>query len=469
MSNYSLYIDGASASSDRYYDVINPATEEVIAQAPYASSAQVDAAVLAAHQAFSGWAKDESLRGAALKQAAAAIRSRSEEIAKLITLEQGRPIHFAIGEVAGAAATLEHYAHFDLPPLSPLRHDHEKFVAIERRPLGVVAAITPWNVPIILLILKVAPALKAGNTVVIKPSEFTPLSTLLLGDILHGIFPAGVFNIISGPGEVGERLSQHSLVKRITFTGSVATGKKIYAGAASDVKRLTLELGGNDAAIVLDDADPNAIAEKIFWGAFWNSGQICFAIKRVYVHERIFQPLLEALVARAKATKVGNGLDAGVELGPITNAIQFEKVKYFVADALKHGANIHAGGEALPGPGYFYPPTIVTGVGKGVALVDDEQFGPVLPIIAFSDEQDAIRQANSSPFGLGASVWTADTQRGLAVVRQLDVGLAWVNQHGDIHPGAPKGGFKWSGLGYEGGLRGYEEFSELQVVNAALN
>ena len=469
MSEYSLYIDGALVSSDHYFDVINPATEEIIAKAPYATSAQVDASVQAAHKAFPNWAKDESLRSAALKLAAEAIRRHSQDIAKLITLEQGRPIHFAIGEVAGAAATLEHYADFDLPPLLPLRADNEKFIAIERRPLGVVAAITPWNVPIILLILKIAPALKAGNTVVIKPSEFTPLSTLLLGELLHGIFPAGVLNIISGPGEVGARLSQHSLVKKITFTGSVATGKKLYAGAASDIKRLTLELGGNDAAIVLDDADPKAIAEKIFWGAFWNSGQICFAIKRVYVHESIFQQLLDALVERTKAAKMGNGLEDGVELGPITNAIQFEKVKYFVADALKHGAKIHAGGEALTGPGYFYPPTIVTGVGEGVALVDEEQFGPVLPIIPFADERDAIRQANTSPFGLGASVWTADTKRGLAVVRQLDVGLAWVNQHGDIHPGAPKGGFKWSGLGYEGGLRGYEEFSELQVVNASLN
>jgi len=469
MSEYSLYIDGDLVSSDRYYDVINPATEEIVAQAPYASSAQVDAAIQAAHKAFPSWTKDESSRSVALKLAAEAIRKRSEDIAKLITLEQGRPIHFAIGEVAGAAATLEHYANFDLPPLLPLRSDSEKFVAIERRALGVVAAITPWNVPIILLILKVAPALKAGNTVVIKPSEFTPLSTLLLGEVLNGIFPAGVLNIISGDGEVGAQLSQHHLVKKITFTGSVATGKKLYAGAASDVKRLTLELGGNDAAIVLDDADPKTIVEKIFWGAFWNSGQICFAIKRVYVHERIFPQLLEALIERAKAAKVGNGFEQDVELGPITNAIQFEKVKYFVADALKHGAKIHTGGAALAGPGYFYPPTIVTGVGEGVALVDEEQFGPVLPIIPFSDEKDAIRQANASPFGLGASVWTADAQRGLAVVRQLDVGLAWVNQHGDIHPGAPKGGFKWSGLGYEGGLRGYEEFSELQVVNAALN
>jgi len=469
MSEYSLYIDGSLVSADRYYDVINPATEGVVAQAPYASNAQVEAAVQAAHKAFFNWSIGATQRGGALKLAAEAILKRSEEIAKLITLEQGRPFHFAIGEVAGAAATLDHYADFDLPPLLPLRADNEKFVAIERRPLGVVAAITPWNVPIILLILKIAPALKAGNTVVIKPSEFTPLSTLILGDILNGIFPAGVLNIISGPGDVGEQLSQHHLVKKITFTGSVATGKKLYSGAAADIKRLTLELGGNDAAIVLDDADPKAIAEKIFWGAFWNSGQICFAIKRVYVHERLFPQLLEALVERAKATKVGNGFEAGVELGPITNAIQFEKVKHFVADALKHGAQIHSGGEALPGPGFFYPPTIVTGVGEGVALVDEEQFGPVLPIIPFTDEKDAIRQANSSPFGLGASVWTSDAQRGLSVVRQLDVGLAWVNQHGDIHPGAPKGGFKWSGLGYEGGLRGYEDFLELQVVNAALN
>ncbi|HEY0268700.1 MAG TPA: aldehyde dehydrogenase family protein, partial [Methyloradius sp.] len=358
MSKYKLLIDGNLLDASQYDPVINPATEEIIAYAARASLSQVDQAVEAAHHAFPKWAENETLRKETLLKAASALKARAQEVANLITQEQGRPLHFALGEVAGTIATFEHYANFDLPQPEPLRDDPERFVSIERRPLGVVAAITPWNVPLILLVLKLAPALRAGNTVVAKPSEYTPLSTLLLGDILKDIFPHGVLNIIAGPGEVGERLSLHPLVRKVTFTGSVATGKRLFAGAATDLKRLTLELGGNDAAIVLDDADPEAIAEKIFWGAFWNSGQICFAIKRLYVHEKVFAPLLAALIARAERTKVGNGLEEGIELGPLTNLQQYVRVKELVADAKNNGAQIHTGGEEIKGPGYFYPPTL---------------------------------------------------------------------------------------------------------------
>ncbi|MGX8884266.1 aldehyde dehydrogenase family protein [Methylovorus sp. SPW-M1] len=468
MSTFHLLIDGHLQASDQSDVVINPATELEVGRAPRASATQVDQAVEAAHQAFHRWASEPEVRQQALRGAAAAIRQHADALARLITQEQGRPLHFTQGELAGAAATFEHYAGFAAPSDVVLQQDEQKRVSIERRPFGVVAAITPWNVPIILLVLKIAPALKAGNTVVAKPSEYTPLSTLYLGEILKDVFPPGVLNVIAGDGQVGARLASHPLVQKVTFTGSVATGKKLYASAAQDVKRLTLELGGNDAAIVLEDANVDAIAEKIFWGAFWNSGQVCFAIKRLYVHEAVFQPLLDALVKRAQKTRVGDGQLPGTELGPLTNKAQFERVISLVEDARRHGATIHSGGAALPGPGYFYPPTLVTGIGAGVALVDEEQFGPVLPLIPFREEQEAVRQANDSPFGLGASVWTANPERGLALVRQLQAGLAWVNQHGDIHPGAPKGGYKSSGLGYEGGLRGYDEFSELQVVNAAL-
>jgi acyl-CoA reductase-like NAD-dependent aldehyde dehydrogenase len=439
----------------------------VFASAARATPAQVDRAVTAAQRAFPAWSADAQQRSAVLHAAAAALAARSEEVANLITREQGRPLRFARGEVAGAIGVLKHYADFELPVAEVLRDDAQRSVRIERRPLGVVAAITPWNVPIVLLIIKLAPALRAGNTVVAKPSEHTPLSTLLLADIFKDIFPAGVLNIIAGPGAVGEQLTRHPLVRHIAFTGSVATGKRLYAGAADDVKRVTLELGGNDAAIVLEDADPQAIAEPLFWAAFWNSGQICFAIKRLYVHQKVFEPLLAALVARAERTRIGAGIDAETELGPLTNRQQFERVAALVDDAKRHGAIVHSGGAALDGPGYFYPPTFITGIGQGVALVDEEQFGPVLPIIPFTDVDDAIEQANASHFGLGASVWTRDLAHGETVARRLDAGLAWVNNHGDLHPAAPKGGYKWSGLGYEGGQRGFEQFSELQVVNIA--
>lgn len=468
MTTYSLLIDGQLQRGQQNDEVQDPATLEVIGVAPRASDSQVDQAVEAAHAAFGAWSADEALRRQALRDAASALRSRSEEIATLITREQGRPFHFTQGEVAGAIATFEHYAEYAPAEVEVLRDDAQRTVQIERRPFGVVAAITPWNVPIILLVLKLAPALLAGNTVVAKPSEYTPLATLLLGEILQPVFPPGVLNIIAGAGAVGERLTRHPKVRNITFTGSVATGKRLFANAAQDVKRLTLELGGNDAAIVLDDAQPEAIAEKLFWGAFWNSGQVCFAIKRLYVHASLFEPLTQALAARAERTVLGHGLDPASELGPLTTAAQFERVKELVADAKAHGARIHSGGEALAGPGYFYPPTLVSGVGAGVRLVDEEQFGPVLPIIVYHDLEDAIAQANASEYGLGASVWTSNIERGKDVAKRLQAGLVWVNQHLEIHPGAPKGGHKWSGLGYEGGQRGYAQFTELQVLNVAL-
>lgn len=467
MTHYALLIDGQLHTGEQHDEVFDPATEQRVGHAARASAAQVDAAVEAAQRAFAQWAADPQARRQALALAAGVLRENSQPIAELISREQGRPLRFTLGEVAGAAATLDHYANFEAPAAQVLRDDDQRLVRLERRPLGVVAAITPWNVPIILLVLKLAPALHAGNTVVAKPSEHTPLSTLLLGQLLKDVFPAGVLNIVAGDGAVGERLSQHPKVRHITFTGSVATGKHLYARAADDLKRLTLELGGNDAALVLADADIPAIAESLFWGAFWNSGQVCFAIKRLYVHRSLFEPLIAALVQRAENTRLGSGLDPDTELGPLTNRQQLERVKALVADARAQGAVIHSGGHQPDRPGYFFAPTIVSGIGAGVALVDEEQFGPVLPVIAFDDVEEAIALANASPFGLGASVWTRDESLGEAIVRRLDAGLAWVNQHLDVHPGAPKGGYKWSGLGYEGGLRGYDAFSDLQVINIA--
>ncbi|MDN6855039.1 aldehyde dehydrogenase family protein [Pseudomonas sp. CAN2814] len=465
MSRHELLIDGRPQAAAHYDRVIDPASEELVGEAARASLEQVDQAVEAASHAFPAWAADLDIRRQSLARAAERVRENAKALAELITREQGRPLRSTLEEVAGVAATFEHHAHLDLPADTALRDDGERLVKISRRPHGVVAAITPWNVPLILLVLKIAPALHAGNTVVAKPSEHTPLSTLLLAGLLAEVFPAGVLNVVAGAGDVGEHLVRHSGVRHVTFTGSVATGKRLYARAADDLKRLTLELGGNDAALVLEDADLDAIVEPLFWGAFWNSGQVCFAIKRLYVHSSLFEPLLAALAERAQRTRLGHGLDPQTELGPLTNAQQLERVIALVEDARVRGARIHSGGVQPEGPGYFYPPTLVSGIAAGVALVDEEQFGPVLPVIPFDDVEHAIAQANASPYGLGASVWTRDLARGEAIAARLEAGLAWVNQHGHIQPGAPKGGHKWSGLGYEGGQRGYEAFSELQVLN----
>src|ERR1700683_765416 len=261
---------------------------------------------------------------------------------------------------------------------------HAGRIEIHRKPVGVVAAITPWNYPIMLAMWKIAPALLAGNTVVLKPSPFTPITSLMLGEILRDIIPPGVLNVVSGGDELGAMMTSHPVPRKISFTGSVETGKHVAAAAAPDLKRVTLELGGNDAAIILADVDPAAVAPKIFWGAFENSGQICSAIKRVYVPEQMYNALLDNLSEIAKGVKVGDGLEAGTQLGPINNKMQFERVTELVEDAKKHGAKIASGGSRVGKEGYFFAPTIVGNISDGVRLVDEEQFGPALPLIPYT-------------------------------------------------------------------------------------
>ncbi|HEV7731645.1 MAG TPA: aldehyde dehydrogenase family protein [Candidatus Binatia bacterium] len=464
MEAYSMVINGRSVATPEQDDVINPARGEPFATCPRGSAAHVDEAVLAAAAAYKSWRRDEAFRREKLRECASAIQGRAQEIAQVLSLEQGKPVAAAMGEVFGASMWFSYYAGLELSP-EILSDDGEKRIEVVRKPLGVVAAITPWNFPVILLAWKLAPAWLAGNTVVAKPSPYTPLTSLMVAETLRDIVPAGVLNVLSGGNELGALLSKHPLVRKISFTGSVNTGKKIAAVAAEDLKRVTLELGGNDPAIVLDDVDPKAVAEGLFWGAFQNSGQVCTAIKRLYVHEKVYQPIVDGLVERARKVKVGDGMDPDTQLGPINNKMQLERVMGLVEDAKKNGGTVRAGGVRLEGSGYFYPPTIVTDVGEGVRLVDEEQFGTALPIIKYSKLEDAIEQANRTHYGLGGSVWSSDTERGKEVVQELESGTGWVNHHMDITPFAPFGGSKWSGIGYENGRWGYEAFTELQVVN----
>jgi acyl-CoA reductase-like NAD-dependent aldehyde dehydrogenase len=346
-----------------------------------------------------------------------------------------------------------------------LQEDGDKRFQIVGKPVGVVAAFTPWTFPVILVSWELAPAFLAGNTVVAKPSPFTPLSSLLVADILKDVVPPGTLSIVAGDGPLGAYLSSHPLVRKISFTGSVATGKKVMLAAADDLKRVTLELGGNDAAIVLDDVNPDEVAEGLFWGAFQNSGQVCAAIKRLYVPEQLHDSIVAKLVDRAKRTKVGNGMEPDVELGPINNDMQFQKVLGLVEDARKSGGKIEVGGERMGSKGYFLPPTIVTGLGAGAKLVDEEQFGTALPIIKYKHLSDALEQANRSHFGLGGSVWSSNADRAEEVARELESGTVWVNQHIDLSPLQPFGGHKWSGIGVENGKWGYNEFTQVQVVD----
>jgi acyl-CoA reductase-like NAD-dependent aldehyde dehydrogenase len=465
-TSYAMLIDGCAVRVPEQDDVIDPAKGAPFATVPRGTKAHVDEAVAAAGTAYRTWRTDEALRRRKLGECAKAIQARVQEIGKILSLEQGKPLAAAVGEVFGASIWFSYYAGYQPAP-EVLQDDAEKRIEVVRKPLGVVAAITPWNFPVILLSWKVAPALLAGNTVVLKPSPYTPITSLMVAEVLREILPPGVLNVLSGGNELGAQLASHPDVRKISFTGSVATGKKVAVVAAADLKRATLELGGNDPAIVLDDVDPNAVAEKLFWGAFQNSGQVCTAIKRLYVHEKVYEPIVAKLVERAKKTKVGSGLAEGTELGPINNKMQLERVMSLVDDARKQGATVEAGGVRLEGSGYFYPPTIVTNVHEGVRLVDEEQFGTALPVLKYSKLDDVLAEANRTHYGLGGSIWTSNLERGAKLVQELESGTGWVNHHMDITPFAPFGGAKWSGLGYENGRWGYEAFTDLQVVNVS--
>lgn len=466
MSDFSLTIAGAEASSHAHFDVVNPASGKAFAASPDATRAQLDVAVDSARTAFRGWRCDEAERRGALVRCAEVLGAAAPAIGRILTQEQGKPLAEAVNEVRGAAAWFQITAGLPLER-EVLQDDDELRIELHRKPLGVVGAITPWNYPVILAVWKIAPALLAGNSVVLKPSPYTPLSSLKMGEVLRDVLPPGVLNVLSGGDELGRWICEHPAVRKISFTGSVATGKKIAQTAAPDLKRVTLELGGNDPAIVLGDVDPTAVAGKVFKAAFANSGQVCVAVKRLYVHESIYGRVLDEVATLARRARVGDGLEEGVEYGPVNNAPQFQRVCELVDEARAAGATIHAGGGRRAGEGYFFEPTIVSDVTEGVRLVDEEQFGPALPVMPFHDVDEALARANASHFGLGGSVWTHDVERGADLARRLECGTGWVNQHLNLVPNAPFGGSKWSGIGYENGPWGLAAFSEFQVINIA--
>ncbi len=468
MIQLKMTINGKSFNGESTsFSVINPATEQSICECPAASAEQVDAAVNSARHAFKTW-KQTTLaqRCELLGKCAQVIDNHRQELAELLTREQGKPLADALGEVESSVEELRNIAKMN-PPSVILQDDAEAKVEVHHKPIGVVAAITPWNYPVYIAIGSLGMALLAGNTLVLKPSPYTPLTSLRIGELLRDVVPAGVINIISGSDEVGALLTKHPGIDKITFTGSVSTGKKIAQIAAKHLKPVTLELGGNDPAIVLADVDIQKVAEPIFWGAFTNTGQICIAIKRLYVHESIFEPLVAELKKIAESIKLGDGLEAGTQMGPLNNAAQLKKVKSLVADAKRAGAKIITGGKSLRRPGYFYQPTLVTQIKEGVRLVDEEQFGPVLPILTYRDLDEVIDRANATPMGLGASVWSSDWQKAAMIAQRLDSGTAWVNRAFTTHPDAPFGGVKNSGIGREGGIWGYSGATHVQTLSVA--
>ncbi|GAA1838605.1 aldehyde dehydrogenase family protein [Pseudonocardia ailaonensis] len=467
MGTFTMTIDGRGVGSARHLDVIDPATEQVCGQAPDCSPEQLDEALEAAATAFRGWsALDGEYRAKSLVAAADTLERETEELAALLTAEQGKPLGQARTEIASAVRWLRYFAGFR-PGREVVQDDEVASVEVVRRPLGVVGAITPWNFPISLAFWKIAPALAAGNAVVVKPSPYTPLTTLRVGELLRGVLPDGVLSVVSGGDALGARLTRHPVPRKISFTGSTATGRKVFAAAADDLKRVTLELGGNDPAIVLDDADVAAIAPRLFLTSFANSGQVCVAVKRVYAPRRLYAELVDALVEQASAVRMGDGRDPGNLLGPVNNRPQLDRVSDLVADAVSRGAVAAAGGSRLDRDGYFYAPTVLAGAEDGMAVVDEEQFGPALPVVAYDDVDEVLERANASHFGLAGSVWGTDVERAARIAGRLEVGTSWVNAHMALAPHIPFAGARWSGIGTENGRWGFEEFTQLKVEYVA--
>jgi len=466
MKGYNLLINGEMVAGTSTMPVLNPATEEVLTDCPRSSEEQLNQAVQAAKNAFSSWSQTQiQERKEIVLKIADIVEANAQELAQILTEEQGKPIGDATGEVYGMAAFCRYFASLDLPVRLIEDSDGRK-VEAHRTPLGVVGAIVPWNFPLILLAFKLPPALIAGNTIVIKPAPTTPLSTLRVAELIKDVAPPGVINVITDLNDLGAALTAHPDVRKISFTGSTATGAKVMAGAAGLLKRITLELGGNDAGIVLDDVDPKEAAPKLFNSAFQNTGQVCIAMKRLYVHEDIYDEMCDELATLANETVIGNGLEQGTKLGPLNNKMQFDKVKALIEEAKTDG-NVIAGGEVPDQPGYFIRPTIVRDIEEGSRLVDEEQFGPVLPVMKFSDEEDAVERANATQWGLGGSVWSSDLDKAYALAEKMEAGTIWINKHSELDPTIPFGGSNQSGLGKELGAEGLEEFTQLKIINMA--
>lgn len=463
MSDYAMTIDGKAVSTATSLEVINPATAKTFATCPRATAADLDAAVNAANRAFSTWrATPIEERRAALRKAGDLIMANAEAIASLFTKEQGRPAHLAKDEILGAGYWFHSTADLDLP-VDVTEDTDDRRVEVHHVPLGVICGIVPWNFPVLLAAWKIAPALLTGNTIVIKPSPFTPLCTLKIAELLRGVFPDGVLNVITGGDELGPLMTAHKGFAKISFTGSTATGKRVMESASRDLKRITLELGGNDAAIVLGDVDPAKVAGTLFAGAFSNTSQICVATKRLYVHNDIYDDVRDRLVAMAKSAEVGDGSEQGIQYGPIQNKAQFERVKDLLQSARDAGLTLHQA-DPIKSDGYFVPFTIVDNPPEDSRVVQEEAFGPILPMMRFDDLDEVIGRANDTEYGLAGAVWSADIAKAQDVAARMETGTVWINQNLQMTPRTPLAGAKQSGFGAENGLYGLAEFTQLKAV-----
>ncbi|MGV2900401.1 aldehyde dehydrogenase family protein [Microbacterium sp. AGC62] len=460
-------LERVGAPEGRGREVVDAATREPIGRAPVHTVDELDAAVARAKAAQPGWdALGHAERSALLNRVADAIDANAEPLARLLSREQGKPLNGpnARFEVGACSAWLRTAAATPLEPETVV-DDGETHAELHYRAIGVVGAIGPWNWPLMIGIWQIAPALRMGNTVVVKPSGYTTLSVLALIEVMNRVLPRDVLIGVAGDREVGARIASHPDIGKVMFTGSTATGRSIVESSAQNLARLTLELGGNDAGIVLPGVDATAIAQELFWGAFINTGQTCAALKRLYVHDSVYDEVVDALADVARQTPMGNGLDEQNVLGPLQNRAQFEIVRDLVDDAARNGGRIVTGGAPATELGeLFYPITLVADVTDGVALVDEEQFGPALPIIRYTDVDEAIASANGLDVGLGASVW-GEREEARKVAARIQAGTVWINSHGGVHPMIPFGGHKSSGYGLEFGVEGLKSVAVPQVIN----
>uniref|UniRef100_UPI001AEDA99F aldehyde dehydrogenase family protein n=1 Tax=Mesorhizobium silamurunense TaxID=499528 RepID=UPI001AEDA99F len=460
---YSL-VNGSLVRDGSKLKIINPATQGTAGVAIVPGANVLQQAIDAADRAFVTWQAEQwAVRSGLLLALADILRKGVEELARLLTLEQGKPLQQARNETISCAEFLEHCSGLELRPIvlnnKPGAYAEQFFV-----PYGIVAGIVPWNFPLEAAISKIGPAIITGNSIIIKPAPTTPLATLRLGELIKDVVPPGLIQIIADDGSLGPELVSHPSIAKISFTGSTASGKAVMTSAAQGLKRLTLELGGNDPAIVFDDVDVERVTQAIFNAAFLNSGQVCTAIKRVYVHVAIADRFCECLADLARNAVVGDGLEDNVTVGPLQNKAQFDKVLQYMDEAEKVG-RIVVGGKTTALAGYFINPTIVTDISDEASLVKDEQFGPILPILTFTDVCDVVRRANSTPFGLTASVWSADTDRAARIARRLDFGIIWVNKHLEFNSDYPFSPSKESGFGTEGGIEGLKEYAQSRLLS----
>ncbi len=472
MKKYDLYVNGEwNDFGLERLDVKNPATNEVVATVPIGGANEAKEAVDAAYHAFKSWsALSVYERSDLIWKWYHLIEANKEDIAKIMTAEQGKPLKEAIGEMTYANGFLSWFAeegkrvYGEMIPATQAN----KRIFVSKQPVGVVAVITPWNFPAAMITRKVAPALVVGCTVVIKPANLTPLTALKLVELAEqaGI-PQGVINLVTGKSsEIGETWLQDPRVRKLTFTGSTEVGKTLMRGSAETVKKISLELGGHAPSIVLEDANLEKAVNGVISSKFRNAGQTCVCSNRVYVHESIYDQFVEKLVAKVKELKVGNGLEEGVEIGPLIDQQAVDKVLKHIEDAVQHGAKLETGGKSLGG--LFLEPTVLSNINDDMLCMTEETFGPLAPITSFKNDEEVIERANSSIYGLAAYVFTESINRGLRVVEALEYGIVGLNDGLPSTPQAPFGGFKQSGLGREGGRQGIEEFLEVKYISLGL-